>query len=90
MHGVRPKKFLGQHFLKDQQVAQKIVDALSFEGENESIIEVGPGTGVLTNFLVQKSFKEIILIEIDRESIALLNKKFIAKNVNIIEGDILK
>lgn len=90
MHGVRPKKFLGQHFLKDQNIAQKIVDALSLEGKDEVLIEIGPGTGVLTNILVQKTFKEITLIEIDRESIAYLREKYVAKNIKIIEGDFLK
>lgn len=90
MHGVRPKKFLGQHFLKDQNIARKIVDAISFDGVDESILEIGPGTGVLTNFLLEKPFGEIILIEIDRESIAFLKKNFDAKNLNIVEGDFLK
>lgn len=90
MHGVRPKKFLGQHFLKDQNIARKIVDAISFDGVERTILEIGPGTGVLTNFLLNKSFKEVILIEIDRESIAFLKKNFEAKNLNIIEGDFLQ
>ncbi len=90
MHGVRPKKFLGQHFLKDQNIAQKIVNSLSPEAENGSIIEVGPGTGVLTNYLAQKSFKEIILSELDRESIAYLHTHYSADNIKILEGDFLK
>ncbi len=90
MHGVRPKIFLGQHFLKDQNIARKIVDAISFDGEEESILEIGPGTGVLTNFLLERSFKEVILIEIDRESIAFLKKNFEAKNLKIVEGDFLQ
>lgn len=90
MHGVRPKKFLGQHFLKDQNIARNIVDAISFDGVEESILEIGPGTGVLTNFLLKKSFKEVILIEIDRESIAFLKKNFEAKNLKIVEGDFLQ
>lgn len=90
MHGVRAKKFLGQHFLKDRNIANKIVEALSFEGKDETIIEIGPGTGVLTNFLLQKTFREIVLIEIDRESIAWLRKNIDAKNITIEEGDFLK
>lgn len=90
MHGVRPKKFLGQHFLKDQNIARKIVDAISSIGSEETILEIGPGTGVLTNILLEKSFKEVILIEIDRESIAFLEKNFDQKNLNIVEGDFLK
>ena len=73
MHGVRPKKFLGQHFLKDQNIAQKIANSISMELEQSPILEIGPGTGVLTKFLSQKSFPKIILIEIDHESIVYLN-----------------
>ena len=90
MHGVRPKKFLGQHFLKDQNIAQNILGALSHGGAGETIIEIGPGTGVLTKFLAQKDFVEIILIEIDRESIAYLRRNFTSKNITILEGDFLK
>ncbi len=90
MHGVRPKKFLGQHFLKDQNIAQKIVNAISFSGNNETIVEIGPGTGALTVLLSKKLFKEIILIEIDRDSIAYLKKHFTADNIKIVEGDFLK
>ncbi len=90
MHGVRPKKFLGQHFLKDQNIAQNIVNALSYKGDGETVIEIGPGTGVLTNFIAQKEFKEIILIEIDRESIAYLRENFTSKNITILEGNFLK
>jgi len=89
MHGVRPKKFLGQHFLKDKNIAQKIVDALSIDGNDTTIIEIGPGTGVLSNILIQKKFKELFLVEIDRESIAFLKKSISAPNVKIIEGDFL-
>lgn len=90
MHGVRPKKFLGQHFLKDQNIAQKIVEALSYEGDDQTILEIGPGTGVLTKFMAKKNYKKIILIEIDRESIAYLRENFTAKNITIIEGNFLK
>lgn len=90
MHGVRPKKFLGQHFLKDQNIAQKIANLISKEMEQAPILEIGPGTGVLTKYLIQKSFPKIILIEIDRESIAYLNEHFISDKISIIEGDFLK
>lgn len=90
MHGVRPKKFLGQHFLRDKNIAQKIVGALTLEDDNSTIIEIGPGTGVLTDILIQKKYKELLLIEIDRESIAYLNNSLSNENVKIIEGDFLK
>lgn len=90
MHGVRPKKFLGQHFLTDQNIAKKIVGALSSKNQNNVIVEIGPGTGVLTNYLIQLKFKKLILIDIDHESITFLLKKFSSEKVSIIEGDFLK
>lgn len=90
MHGVRPKKFLGQHFLKDQNIANKIVDSISFSGKDETIVEIGPGTGALTVLLCKKLFKEIILIEIDWDSIVYLKKHFSADNIKIIEGNFLE
>ena len=90
MHQVRPKKFLGQHFLKDQNIAQRIVDSLSIAGNDESIIEIGPGTGILTNILVTKPCRQLLLIELDRDSIAYLKQNIHVQNVNIIEGDFLK
>ena len=90
MHGVRPKKFLGQHFLNDSNIAHKIVNSLSNFGSEETIIEIGPGTGILTNILIERKFKELLLIEVDRDSIAYLQKNIDAKNVKIVEGDFLK
>jgi 16S rRNA (adenine1518-N6/adenine1519-N6)-dimethyltransferase len=90
MHKVRPKKFLGQHFLKDHNIAQKIVDSLSEADKNESIIEIGPGTGVLTDMLVNKNCRQLLLFELDRDSIAYLRQKILDKHVQIIEGDFLK
>ncbi len=90
MHGVRPKKFLGQHFLKDRNIAMKIVNSLSLEGGNETVIEIGPGTGVLTKILMQKGIHNLYLVEIDRESIEYLRKHVGSGNVSIIEGDFLK
>ncbi len=90
MHEVRPKKFLGQHFLKDHNIAKKIVGALNTVAENETILEIGPGTGVLTKYLIQKENRNIVLIEIDRESIAYLNKHYSTNHIKIIEGDFLK
>ncbi len=90
MSFVRPKKFLGQHFLNDRNIAQKIVDTLSPPHENETIIEIGPGTGVLTEYIVQKPYNKIILVEIDRESIDYLKTHFNHEKLTIIEGDFLK
>ena len=73
---VRPKKFLGQHFLKDQNIALKIVEALRLGEGSNSVIEIGPGTGVLTKFLTQDSRIDLQLIEIDRESVAYLKEQY--------------
>ena len=89
MHGVRPKKFLGQHFLKDRHIASKIVEALSVD-EQQTIIEIGPGTGVLTNHLLKLEFRNLFLIEIDRDSISFLNKNISDPRVKILEADFLK
>ena len=89
MQGVRPKKFLGQHFLKDKNIAQKIVNALSFSNE-KAIIEIGPGTGVLTELLIEKKHKKLVLIEIDRDSIHFLKNQHYSYKINLIEGDFLK
>ena len=70
MNEVRPKKALGQHFLTDQNIAQRIVELLS--PDVECVIEVGAGTGVLTQYLVQDVLDKFHVIEIDKESIAYL------------------
>ncbi len=90
MSYVRPKKFLGQHFLNDRNIAEKIVDALSPPHENEAILEIGPGMGVLTEFIIPKPYDHFFLIEIDRESIAWLKSHFSHEKMTIIEGDFLQ
>ena len=85
---VRPKKALGQHFLTDQNIARKIVDQLS--PDLESVIEVGAGTGVLTQFMVNEILDKFHVIEIDKESIAYLEKHFPMLGDRLIEGDFLK
>ncbi len=87
---VRAKKHLGQHFLNDKNIARKIVDSLEDPGAAKDVLEVGPGMGVLTDFLVEKPAYRIHLIDIDRESIAYLHKKYPALGEQIIEGDFLK
>jgi len=69
---VTPKKHLGQHFLLDLTVSENIADALSGHGGYKKVLEIGPGTGALTQFLVKKDSFETEVIEIDRESIAYL------------------
>jgi 16S rRNA (adenine1518-N6/adenine1519-N6)-dimethyltransferase len=68
---VRPKKHLGQHFLTDPNIAKRITDSLS-AGGSKNIIEVGPGKGVLTSFLLEHDDINLIPVEIDRESVEYL------------------
>ena len=85
---VRAKKHLGQHFLKDENVAHRIADCLTGEGYSH-ILEIGPGTGVLTQFLLERP-EELMLIELDRESVAYLKTHYKELKNRIIEGDFLK
>lgn len=85
---VRAKKHLGQHFLTDQNIASKIVDSLSFEGYKK-VLEVGPGMGVLTKFLLEKD-AEIYVAEIDNESIDYLKKHYTKLEEQHFVGDFLK
>jgi 16S rRNA (adenine1518-N6/adenine1519-N6)-dimethyltransferase len=87
---VRPKKHLGQHFLKDKSIAARIVELLSGHGGYRYVLELGPGTGVLTEFLVQREEHELFLIEVDKESIVYLKQHYPALKEKIIEGDFLK
>lgn len=85
---VKPKKFLGQHFLKDLSIAKDIADTVD-ECPGLPILEVGPGMGVLTQFLMEKG-REVKVVEFDFESVAYLRENFPALEGNIIEDDFLK
>ena len=85
---IRAKKGLGQHFLKDKNIAQQIVDSLS--GNGFPVLEVGAGMGVLTELLLQRSDITTYAVEIDRESIAYLRKHFPNLQSRLIEGDFLQ
>lgn len=74
--GVRPKKFLGQHFLKDQNIAEKIALSLTGHTGYHQVLEVGPGTGVLTQFLLNQAAYSTTVIEVDDESVAYLQKHY--------------
>lgn len=87
MNKVRPKKTLGQHFLTDKSIAQKISATLTGEGY-ESVLEIGPGMGVLTDFLLKRNFQDFRVIEIDNESVHYLHEKYPGFK-NIITGDFL-
>ena len=88
MKSVRPKKFLGQHFLKDLQIASDIADTVDTCPELP-ILEVGPGMGVLTQFLVRKG-RPLKVVELDFESVAYLHNNFAELGDNIIEQDFLQ
>lgn len=84
---VRPKKFLGQHFLTDLSIASRIADTVD-ACPDLPILEVGPGMGVMTRYLVQKA-RPLKVVEIDFESVAYLRRNFPELNDNIIEDDFL-
>lgn len=90
MKQVRPKKFLGQHFLKDQNIASDIVESMTGFGGYDTVLEVGPGMGVLTRFLLQKEKFTTYVIEIDRESVQYLKENYPSLKEKIIEGDFLQ
>lgn len=84
---VNPKKNLGQHFLKDRDIAQRIANTLSGSGYS-SVLEIGPGTGILTRFLMERQFPDFRVIEIDNESAYYL-KENLPGLKEIIRGDFL-
>ena len=88
MKSVRPKKFLGQHFLKDLQIASDIADTVD-ACPGIPILEVGPGMGVLTQFLLRKG-RSVKVVELDFESVAYLRDNFPELGNNIIEQDFLQ
>ncbi len=85
---VKPKKFLGQHFLKDLQVAKDIADTID-TCPDIPVLEVGPGMGVLTQYLIPKK-RPLKVVELDFESVAYLKENFRELGDNIIEQDFLK
>ncbi len=85
---VKAKKHLGQHFLTDENIAKKIVDGLSFENYHK-VLEVGPGMGVLTKYLLEKD-AEIFVAEIDAESVDYLKKNYPKLQENHFTRDFLK
>ena len=85
---VRAKKHLGQHFLKDESIAERIADSLTLNGYND-VLEIGPGMGVLTKYLLKKNVTTHV-IEIDRESVEYLQANYLNLAPRIIEKDFLK
>lgn len=87
---VKPKKVLGQHFLNDQNIAKKIVDGLKLVSENSTVVEIGPGSGFMTNFLLNAYSCNILLVETDLESVNYLNTRFPQLKDKIFHKDVLK
>ena len=86
MEQVRAKKFLGQHFLTDESIAERI--ARSLTGRTECLLEIGPGMGVLTKYLVDDARYRFKAIELDTESVDYLHRHY--PTLNVIEGDFLR
>ncbi|WP_297797848.1 16S rRNA (adenine(1518)-N(6)/adenine(1519)-N(6))-dimethyltransferase RsmA [uncultured Eudoraea sp.] len=80
---VKAKKYLGQHFLKDEEIARKIADTLSMNGYS-NVLEIGPGTGVLTKYLLQRPMN-LVAMELDEESIIYLNHSFQLEHKEILQ-----
>ena len=87
MKEVRAKKYLGQHFLRDLDIAQRIADSLVFDGQMP-VLEIGPGMGVLTQYLLKNPDIDLTAVEIDKESVVYLQKYF--PMLKLIEADFLK
>ena len=85
---VKPKKYLGQHFLNDEMIAKKIADALTLEGYAD-VLEIGPGTGVLTKYILEKPITTYV-IEIDPESVEYLQANFLNLAPRIIQENVLR
>ena len=87
MFEVRAKKYLGQHFLNNLEIARQIAQTIPCEQET-NVVEVGAGTGVLTQFLLQNEAIRLKAVEIDKESVAYLHNHF--PTLEVIEGDFLR
>lgn len=88
MHPVRAKKHLGQHFLNDANIARQIAESMTGHGGYKKLLEIGPGTGVLTQFLVNNPQFDFSVAEIDTESVAYLKQHY--PGLPISEGDFLQ
>src|SRR5262245_10771930 len=88
-HQVRAKKHLGQHFLNDASIARQIVDALTDIDKTTPVIEVGPGTGVLTQFLMT-DVSDFRAMDVDQESVDYLQAKYPAQRQRILLADFIE
>lgn len=87
---VKAKKHLGQHFLTDKRIAEKIVDGLIHTDKYQQVLEVGPGMGILSDILLQRENLQTFLIDIDVESFQFLQQKYPQLGDRLINGDFLK
>ncbi|HCN84368.1 MAG TPA: 16S rRNA (adenine(1518)-N(6)/adenine(1519)-N(6))-dimethyltransferase [Sphingobacteriaceae bacterium] len=87
---VRAKKHLGQHFLTDKNIAEKIVNSLNHTDLYQQVLEVGPGMGILSDFLLQKKEYDTFLIDVDAESVEFLRNKYPDLGDQLINGDFLE
>ncbi|MGR3812340.1 16S rRNA (adenine(1518)-N(6)/adenine(1519)-N(6))-dimethyltransferase RsmA [Jiulongibacter sp. NS-SX5] len=90
MNKVRAKKHLGQHFLKEEGIAKKIVDLLKPEDRYQKVLEIGPGMGVLTQFLIQREELDTYVVELDKESVEYLNEHYEVLHDKIFSEDFLQ
>lgn len=86
---VKPKKHLGQHFLTDLSIAERIVNQVQVHEDYQHLVEIGAGTGVLTDFLLKSEKYTTHIVEIDTESVKYLQKHYPELNERITEGDFL-
>jgi 16S rRNA (adenine1518-N6/adenine1519-N6)-dimethyltransferase len=87
---VKAKKHLGQHFLTDKNIAQRIVDGLIHTDQYHQVLEVGPGMGILSDILLKREDLQTFLIDIDTESFHFLREKYPQLGDRLINGDFLK
>ena len=87
---VKPKKRLGQHFLKDDSIAEKVAGSLTGHGGYDLVVEVGPGTGALTKYLVDHPDFRWMGVEVDRESVDFLRKTYPVLADHVLEKDFLR
>lgn len=90
MGSVKPKKYLGQHFLRDENIAKKIVSALRNYEQPKELLEIGPGTGVLTKYLLKLPYQKFTALDLDKESIEYLKEIYPNESSKFVYGDFLK
>ena len=89
MQPVKAKKHLGQHFLHDKKIAERIVNALPEEALENDLLEIGPGTGVLTDFILQKKTSGFVALDVDEESVVYLKQHYPKNAEQFLFGDFL-